>query len=425
MPKRLLTDSFVKSATCSPEKVQEDYRDTASKGLALRVSRAGAKGWSFLYTFNKRRRRHSLGEYGRKTNEGELTLSQARDAAAGCRVMLANGTDPAAEVDALKASQTSATLADVLNQHLARLERQGRRANYLNNIRDQFKAHVLPKLGDRIFSTITTADIERCLRPIEAAGHAASYNKLVTIMPPLWKLAKLPDPITGEFDRMQENESPEPFTLDELAIIWRALDDPAAKVTPIVACAIRLSALTMKRGIECAEALISQLDMKSKTWTVPPFTMKGARAETVPLSAEALKTIETALMPINRPAENDGGKLFPSPRVSGECIKQNSMSRAFVRARRVAGIEDDGRTLHGLRHTGATALAASGIPIHVVSALLSHKNAGGGPRVSQRYNQYDLINERRAALDTLGRWIDEAVTGEAYSKNILPMRDAV
>lgn len=426
MPKVTLTDAFItgEGCVCPEGKTQEDYRDqhALGRGLALRVSKNGKKRFTFLYTIDGRERRVRVGEYGRDAKR--LSLREARKKVAELRGEVSRGEDPAAAIRTVKETQKAEradTIKILLERRIRKLERAGRRAGYIKDMRGRFNKHILPAIGEKPAAKVTARDVETILEPLEDAGKVSTHNRVLVMLRPLFKLASVPDPTT-EIDLLKENESPEPFTLDELARIWRALELPAAKVHPLTAAAIRLSALTIKRSGECAAAMLSEIDRTNNVWTIPGPKMKRSRAETIPLSTQALRIIDAAQASPFRPAI-ESAAVFPSIRNPEKPITQNALSRAFVRARRVAGIEDDGRTLHGLRHTGATALGASGVAPHIVNALLGHASgSGAGSKVSQRYNQYQYLNERRAALDTLGRWIDEAVTGESLPDNVRAIR---
>lgn len=427
MPKITLTDAFIASDKCAcPEtKSQEDFRDAhpRGRGLVLRVSKAGLKKWNFIYSIRGKERRLTLSQYGRA--EDQLTLADARKRAALLRAEVLSGEDPAAkaaEAKLARTRQSGDTVEAILQIHLERLRKKGRRENHIKDIEGRFKTHVLPRIGDKPLADVTESDIAAILAPLEAVGKAVTHNRLLVLLPPLWKVAHLVDPIKENFERLRENDSPEPFTLDEVRTILNALDDPKAKVHPITRAAIRFAALTLKRSGECAAAMISEFDQSNMVWTIPASRMKGNRPESVPLSEAAMKVIQSA---ITLPIRNDLDQpsiVFVSPTRQDSSITQNALSRAFLRARRIAGIPDDSRTLHSLRHSGATALAATGVPPHIIQSLLGHKSAGAASRVTQRYNQYEFLNERRECLDTLAQLIEHGDNRDKQSGKVVSLR---
>jgi integrase len=76
-------------------------------------------------------------------------------------------------------------------------------------------------------------------------------------------------------------------------------------------------------------------------------------------------------------------------------------------------------TLHDLRRTAATGMARLKIPPHVVERILNH--TGGTIRgVAAVYNRFAYLEERRAALEAWGRYLDNLVM--PAPTNVLPMR---
>jgi len=97
MPQRLLTDRFCLSAKSIGAEAQTDYFDEVRKGLALRVTRAGTRSWSYHFTLDAKRVRMTFGTYP------ATGLAQARTLADEARAALEDGKDPRT---ALAASET-------------------------------------------------------------------------------------------------------------------------------------------------------------------------------------------------------------------------------------------------------------------------------------------------------------------------------
>ena len=56
---------------------------------------------------------------------------------------------------------------------------------------------------------------------------------------------------------------------------------------------------------------------------------------------------------------------------------------------------------HDMRRTAATAMRKAGVPRADVSAVLNHTPAGA--QATAHYDLYDMLNEKRAALDSWAR----------------------
>src|SRR5215468_1922105 len=65
-------------------------------------------------------------------------------------------------------------------------------------------------------------------------------------------------------------------------------------------------------------------------------------------------------------------------------------------------------TLHDIRRTATTGMARLKIPPHVVDRILNHKS-GTIRGVAAIYNRFAYLDERRAALEVWGRYVDNLV----------------
>jgi hypothetical protein len=88
MPRRQLTDRFCAHAKAREGDAQTDYFDEQTSGLALRVSRAGQKSWTYHFTWAGKRSRLTFGSYP------ATGLGAARTRADEARGHLEAGKDP-------------------------------------------------------------------------------------------------------------------------------------------------------------------------------------------------------------------------------------------------------------------------------------------------------------------------------------------
>lgn len=417
MPRKKLTDRFIRGARCPEGRPQIDYGDESVPGLSLRVTTHDKKVFTLRYQVKGKRKRFTIGEFGDLPHQ--ILLKDARSRAAEILVDVAKGDDPGEVRDAARSgAKPLSTVNDAIELYLARLRRRGRRESYLYDITMRMQRHVVPAIGDKAIEELSPADISAVLRPLELAGKATTHNRLLTMIRPLFQIAKVNDP-TKEIEKLPEELKEDWFTLQQLARIWIALEHLDAKIHPITRWAVRLGMLTLKRAGEVAGAMIDEFN--EDVWHIPASRMKGRRPEVVPLSEQALEIISEAK---NYPARRTDCEryLFPSLTLPDRSIARNAMSRAFPRARRIAGLTDHGGTLHSLRHSGATILATNGTSPFVISALLSHSMASAGvSQITSRYNMYDLLEERRDALEKWGEMLSMAVELE---RNNSRARDA-
>ena len=413
MPRKKLTDRFIRGARCPGGRPQIDYSDESVPGLSLRVTAHGKKVFTVRYQVKGKRKRFTIGEFGDLPHQ--ILLKDARSRAAEILVDVAKGDDPGDLRDANRNKlKPLNTVNDAIELYISRLRRRGRRESYLYDIAMRMQRHVVPAIGDMPINEVAAGDIADILRPLELAGKTTTHNRLLTMIRPLFRIAKVDDP-TKEIEKLPEALKEDWFTLQQLARIWMALESPEAKIHPVTIWAVRFGMVTLKRAGEVAGALMEEFD--DDVWRIPASRMKGKRAEVVPLSEQALEIISEAK---NYPARRIDCEryLFPSLTLPDRSIARNAMSRAFPRARRIAGLGNHGGTLHSLRHSGATILATNGASPFVISALLSHSMSSAGvSQITSRYNMYDLLEERRDALEKWGEMLSRAVDLERYNSH--------
>lgn len=121
---------------------------------------------------------------------------------------------------------------------------------------------------------------------------------------------------------------------------------------------------------------------------------KGGKDQTIPLNQAARELLE------HHP-KSDSPYVFP-----GRGGKQRiEIRRPIERIRKAAGLPQDFRPLHGLRHTYASMLASSGqVDLYTLQKLLTHKT----PAMTMRYAHLRDETLRRAA-DLAGTLITEAM----------------
>lgn len=121
---------------------------------------------------------------------------------------------------------------------------------------------------------------------------------------------------------------------------------------------------------------------------------KGGRDQVIPLNPETRDVLKSQ-------PETDSPYIFPG--VNGK--QRAEVRRAVNRIKRDAGLPENFRPLHGLRHTFASLLASSGrVDLYTLQHLLTHKH----PETTQRYAH--LRDESlKQASNLVGNLIDQAI----------------
>ena len=164
--------------------------------------------------------------------------------------------------------------------------------------------------------------------------------------------------------------------------------------------ALEFLVLTAARGGEVRGARWEEIDLESRTWTVPAERMKAGVEHRVPLSSGALSILEQA-----QEILDDSGLLFPSTR-RGKMISERTMGLLLTR-HGVDGVP------HGMRSSFRDWAAERGERREVAEAVLAHtvKNS-----VEAAYFRSDLYEARVKLMqdwnDYLGYPVFRHIGGE-------------
>jgi integrase len=157
----------------------------------------------------------------------------------------------------------------------------------------------------------------------------------------------------------------------------------------------------------------SELDLQSnhQRWVIPKERAKNGRAHEVHLSGPAVDILRS-IPPISR------GLVFTTTgqtAVSGFSRAKRQLDEEMLNAKRaelggckkVEAIEL--WRVHDLRRTAATGMARLNFPPHVVDKALNHVS-GTISGVAAVYNRFEYLEQRRAALEAWGRYVDHLVS---------------
>ncbi len=130
---------------------------------------------------------------------------------------------------------------------------------------------------------------------------------------------------------------------------------------------------------------------------------KGGQDQKIPLNP----AVRDLLM--NHP-RTDSPYIFPGR--GGN--RRVDINKQVTRIKKRAGLPDDFRALHGLRHVYASMLASSGqVDLYTLQKLLTHKS----PQMTQRYAHLRDESLRKAS-DLAGDLIQKIANGRAYTEEV-------
>ena len=181
----------------------------------------------------------------------------------------------------------------------------------------------------------------------------------------------------------------------------------------------QLLLLTAQRRDEVGGLEWSELDLDKRLWAMPRHKAKNDREHEVHLSALAMEIVERL------PAIGEEPRFVftttGETHVSGYSKSKERLDRHMLEQMHaelsIAGRDPERAAiekwnLHDLRRTAATGMARLNIQPHVVDRILNHVS-GTIRGVAAVYNRHAYIEERKAALETWGRYVENLVRPQA------------
>jgi integrase len=359
------------------------YWDQDVTGLGLCVYASGRRAFVFIYRFEGRQRRITIGGWP------DWSVSAARDHAKGLRREIDLGRDPMGEREALRAAPRIEELAErFIAEHLP-----GLAARNAADQESMLRKLVLPEWRNRRVDDIEPSDVARLLDKIAGGRARPAKDKAPSRRKPLvgtrptpiranrvgemlrkmfglsveWRM-RTDNPAAG-FRKRVETERERFLNPEE---IGRLADAIAAERDQAAASIVRLLLLTGSRLGEVREARFEQFDLHHAVWTKPAAKTKQRRTHRVPLSAEAAAVVRQRLgaVPPGCPW------LFPAASPDRPVA---DIRKFWTSVQAKAGLE--GVRLHDLRHTFASLLASGGASLPMIGRLLGHTQS----KTTQRY----------------------------------------
>lgn len=372
-----LNAAFVR-AVDTPGKYYDEH------GLILRVTPGGSKQWIWRGTVRGRRRDIGLGAVA------YTTLAEARDLAFRYRRLARAGGDPRT----LKSDGPVPTFAEAVEQ-VIQVHRPGWKTTGRSeeNWRSSLQRYAYPALGSMLVDQITSADLVRVLTPIwHRRPETARKLKTRIGVVMRWSIAagyRVDDPAGPALAAALPRHTAPTKHLASLPHpeVAAALAEIAAsdRVWPPTAACLKFLAATAARSGEARFATWDEIDLDTRTWTVPAERTKTNREHVVPLSTAALAALDVA-----RRYSDGSGPVFASP--AGRVLSNGAMSKLTRHL---------GFTPHGLRASFRSWAAETGVPREVAEAALAH-SAGV---VERAYQRSDLLAARREVMEAWGRHI--------------------
>ena len=375
---RMLSATFVRNVH-APGRYGDGRGGLGLSLLVKPASRGGfSKSWAQSVRLDGRPTSIGLGRYP------VVTLAVAREKALDNARAIAGGCDPRRPGRGVptfaEASET------VMAIHAGNWKNGSRSAEQW---RTSMRDYVLPALGGKTVSAVTSADVMAVLLPIWTAKRETARRvrqRIGAVMK--WAVAqghRADNPAGDAISEALPKNAVKPRHQRALphaevrAALARVRRCDAWRGTVL---AFELLVLTACRNGEVRDARWTEIDLEGAVWTVPGERMKAGREHRVPLSARALAALDEA-----RRLGDGGDRVFQSP--SGRPLPATSMAK-LLRLLEIDAVP------HGFRSSFRDwAAEATDAPREVCELALAHVNTD---RVEAAYRRTDLFDRRRVLM---------------------------
>ena len=391
----MLTDSKLKNA--KPD--ARPYKLVDGQGLHALVQTSGSVLWQQRYRFEGKERTASHGSYPL------VSLLEARKKRDELKKLLLEGLDPAKVKRQRSANggfslgETFKEIADTWHKQWSEV-RSPRHAAY---VRRRLEGDVFPVIGDLPIASLRPLDVVKVIKAIEARGAVDIAKRAYQTIGAICRYAvahglmdRDPTRDVKPSDILISRRSTNYARVDvkELPELLRAVE--AYQGTSTTRMALKLMALTFVGTGELIAARWTEFDISEAVWRIPAERMKMRTEHIVPLSRQAIETLQT-LQVISGNAE----LLFPGDRNRKKPISNNTLLKALERM----GFK--GRmTGHGFRGLASTVLHENGFDHAHIEVQLAHQERN---RISASYNHALYLKQRTVLMQWWADYLDQAI----------------
>ncbi len=379
-------------------------RHVDGRGLCLLVKDSGARTWVLRMQKDGRRRDYGLGSVA------DMSLADARDAAAGLRRQVRAGADPVAE---RRLSRIVAPSFETAARHCYEALKEGwknrRHANWIAS----FENHVFPMIGTRPVDVVDSTAVLEVLSPIWLEVPDTARRILQRIGAVL-DFAHIKGWLSGEVSLRSVRKGLPRQTEKAGHLAAMPYADVPALIAKLVAAspttgrdALRFTIYNAVRSNETRFAVWSEFDLDHAIWTIPGERMKARETHVVPLSAPAVALLRRRW----NERISDDGLVFSN---DGEKPISDMTMTKLLRDAEITGV-----TVHGFRSAFTDwAAETTNFPKEVADKALAHKLPN---RVEAAYRRTDFFDKRR---DLMTQWSAYLETARALAAEANPMREA-
>jgi integrase len=366
-------------------------RHADAHGLYLLVKKSGSRSWVLRMQSEGRRRDFGLGSLR------DVSLAEARDAAADLRRQVRRGGDPVAEKRAGRRTIPSfETAARACYESMRPGWKNKRHESWISSLSN----HVFPMIGTKPVNEIDSTLVCEALAPIwlEIPDTA---NRILQRIGAVLDFALIKGWREEETSlRSVRKGLPRQVKADTHLEAMAYADVPAfmnalsAALPTVGRDALRFTVYTAVRSNETRFAVWPEFDLENGIWSIPAERMKAGEAHIVPLSKPAVALLRR----LWKARHTDDGLVFSAN--GTKPISDMTMTKIL----RDGGLT--GCTVHGFRSSFTDwAAETTDFPKEVADKALAHKLPN---RVEAAYRRTDFFDKRRKLMAKWGAYIDKS-----------------
>lgn len=390
MSKKPLTDAAIKAL--KPKDKMYKTSEGSVPGLQLIVYPTGKKVFRLGYLFNGTEQLITLGGYP------EFSLAEARVMALSAKQQVAHGENPAAIKKASKEAVTAQeTTFRVMTDRWLSKKQPGWSQVHIDDVKQKLNLHILPAIGSTPMADVTKLQVKQILDRLQAQAKYSTLKKVRNIISQIFRHALAEDApgVVADWTVQLVNQYTAPeetskhraaiTTPKEVGALMRAIT-AYSETSPVVAAALKFSALTFARPGEVRRAEWSEIDLEHELWRIPAAKMKMRQPHLVPLAKQTLAVLEML-----RPLTGHSVYLFPAAWGGERPMSEGTVLAALRRM----GYTKEQMCAHGFRGMASTLLNESGFNRDWIERQLAHAEQN---KVRAAYQHSEFLANRKEMM---------------------------
>tara|TARA_R110001599_G_scaffold159052_2_gene346202 strand:- start:11662 stop:12981 length:1320 start_codon:yes stop_codon:yes gene_type:complete len=421
------------------------YKLMDGSGLQLRIATDGTKTWLVRYMIDGKERQYRLPKnYGATTDDGHLSLADARHEAEIIRALARKGTDYQVQYEENKAAEAAnrakveaenLTTQNLFDEWVITTDRKDKGAE----LRRLFARDVMPKIGTKALKSLAEKDMRGILDTVVKRGSDRMAVMLLSDLKQMfrwaekrrpWKKLIEDNPVehleakkitSDDYDGAERTRT---LSADEIKELNGKMPNAGLLKRTEYAMWIMLSCCC--RIGEVIKARWEHIDLDAGVWTIPKTNAKNKVEHTIYLSTFALSYFHLLKQLSGEsswcfPRDDDADHVCVKSTTKQIRDRQKTPRKPMSnRSKNVDALILSGGDWvpHDLRRTGATMMQSLKVVPDVIERCLNHVEPD---KLRRTYQTYDYADEKREAWKLLGDRL-ELILNPA--DNVVVMRKA-